>query len=580
MRLGEALQIAAKATGEKKVGVHLLCGFTPLHLETFVKAYLAQRFPNATPAVSTGLFGDLVGNIRRSREKGGDGAIVVIEWSDLDQRLGLRASAGWSLQTLDDIVIQVEQRCRVLEQRMADLAEAMPVALVAPTLGLPPLTLSPPGQTSVHELQLNAMLAEFLQRVCGHKEIRLVSDAYLAIRSPYAGRHDVKMDLNAGFPYAMAHADTLAELAMGCLFPPAPKKGLITDLDQTLWKGILGDAGVDGVSWSLESKSQAHALYQQVLASLAESGVLVAVASKNDPGFVAAAFERPDILLQSSQVFPFEVSWGLKSEAVGSILKVWNIGAESVVFVDDSPMELAEVAEKYPGMQCLQFPSDDPAAIIALLWQLRAKFGKSEVLEEDRLRLLSIRSSAVRREENVAEASADFLSRAEAKITLEASAGSDHRAFELVNKTNQFNLNGARYTEAEWRSLLLRPGAFLATLSYEDRFGPLGRIAVLGGYRNKDVCYVDIWVMSCRAFSRQIEFQSIRQLFDKTGASEIQFQFKPTDRNGPFQTFFAHFFDRGLSGEGELHLQSKDFDRLCPVLFHQVNDKWTMLEKN
>ena len=207
VRLGEALQIAAKATGEKKVGVHLLCGFTPLHLETFVKAYLAQRFPNATPAISTGLYGDLEGNLRRSREKGGDGAIAVIEWSDLDQRLGLRASAGWSLQTLDDIVIQVEQRCRVLEQRMADLAEAMPVALVAPTLGLPPLTLSPPGQSSVHELQLNAMLAEFLQRVCGHKEIRLVSHAYLAIRSPCAGRHDVKMDLNAGFPYAMAHAD-------------------------------------------------------------------------------------------------------------------------------------------------------------------------------------------------------------------------------------------------------------------------------------------------------------------------------------------------------------------------------------
>ena len=155
-------------------------------------------------------------------------------------------------------------------------------------------------------------------------------------------------------------------------------------------------------------------------------------------------------------------------------------------------------------------------------------------------------------------------------------SGTDQRAFELVNKTNQFNLNGVRYTEAEWKSLGRRPGAFLATVSYEDRFGPLGRIAVLGGYREGDVCCVDIWVMSCRAFSRQIEYQSMRQLFEKTGASEIRFRFKPTDRNGPLQKFFALFLDSGWSGQGELRLRSEDFQRLCPSLFHEVCDKWTM----
>ena len=145
-------------------------------------------------------------------------------------------------------------------------------------------------------------------------------------------------------------------LSVQCLFPAPPKKGIITDLDQTLWKGILGDAGVDGISWSLDGKSQAHALYQQVLASLADSGVLVAIASKNDPDLVEAALQRPDILLPPSQIFPMEVGWGVKSDAVGRILETWNIGADSVVFVDDSPMELAEVAEKYPGIECLRFP--------------------------------------------------------------------------------------------------------------------------------------------------------------------------------------------------------------------------------
>ena len=553
--------------------VHLLCGFMPLHLETFIKAYLTLRFPGTSSSLAGGLYGDLEGNIQGARE--GDGAIAVIEWSDLDQRLGFRASAGWQRETLDDIVTQVEEKCRRLEAHLIELAQKMPVAVASPSLGLPPMTHLPPSQANDCEVRLNVILAGFLQRITGHGGIRLVSGSKLASISPSNARHDVKMDLHAGFPYTLSHADVLAEVSVQCLFPAPPKKGIITDLDQTLWKGILGDVGVEGISWSLEDKSQGHAIYQQALASLADSGVLVAIASKNDPKLVEAALQRPDLLLLPSQIFPVEASWGVKSEAVGRILEAWNIGADSVVFVDDSQMELAEVAEKYPGVEGLRFQPDDPAAIVDLVWQLRARFGKSEVLEEDRLRLKSIRASASALRENTVEPSADFLARSEAKVTLET-ASADPRAFELVNKTNQFNLNGVRYTEAEWKALARRPGAFLATVSYEDRFGPLGRIAVIGGYREKDRCYVDTWVMSCRAFSRQIEFQSIRQLFAKSGASEIRFRFKPTDRNGPLQTFFAHFFNGGAGAEGELQLRPDDFERLCPSLSHQVNDKWSM----
>lgn len=579
MRLGEALQIIGQTAGERKMSVHLLCGFMPLHLETFIKAHLALRFSGASINMKTGLYGDLEGNIQRAHESGGDGAFVVIEWSDLDQRLGFRASAGWQIQTLEDIVAPVEQKCRRIEASLLELAKKMPVAVVAPGLELPPMTYLPPSQTSSYELRLSLILAEFLLRIGEVAAIKLVSSAALAVSSPQNVRHDIKMDLYAGFPYKLAHADILAELSVQCLFPLPPKKGIITDLDQTLWKGILGDAGVEGVSWSLEGKSQAYALYQQLLASLADSGVLVAIASKNDPKLVETALQRPDILLQPSQIFPREVGWGVKSEAIGRILQAWNIRADSVVFVDDSPMELAEVSEKYPGIECLRFPSDDPAAILALLSQLRLRFGKSEVLEEDRLRLKSIRASSALRQENAAETSADFLARLQAKLTFD-SAEPGQRAFELVNKTNQFNLNGVRYTEAEWKSLSLRPCAFLVTVSYEDRFGPLGRIAVLGGYRKKEIWYIDTWVMSCRAFSRQIEFQSIRQLFNKTRASEIRFQFKPTDRNGPLQTFFIHFLQGGFSSEGELRLRKDDFERLCPPLFHEVNDQWTMSETN
>lgn len=575
MRLGEALQISARTASANKLRIQLLCGFTPLHLETFVKAHLCLRFPGSGIEVQTGLFGDLEGNLQRASE---NGAMVVLEWGDLDPRLGYRSSSGWGLETLDDITAQVEEKCGRLERALKQLAQITQVVLAGPTLGLPPLDPAPPSQVSALELRLDAILSKFLGRIGSQAGVRLVSSSALARSSPVGARHEVKLDLLAGFPYTLTHADAVAELSTACLFPAAPKKGLITDLDQTLWKGIIGDDGVDAVSWSIEGKSQAHALYQQLLASLADSGVLVAIASKNDPEFVEAVLQRRDLLLRPEQVFPIEVSWGPKSQAVGRILEAWNIGADSVVMVDDSPLELAEVEEKFPGIEGLRFPSDDPSAIVELLWKLRARFGKSEIREEDRLRLESLRASARLRKEKAPETSSDFLERLNAKIRLD-DAGTDHRAFELVNKTNQFNLNGARYTEAEWRSFSSQPGAFLATIAYEDRFGPLGRIAVLGGRTEWDVCFVDIWVMSCRAFSRQIEFQCIRQLFAKSGASEIRFRFRPTDRNGPLQTFLAHFVD-GPLGEGELKLRCSDFERLCPPLFHQVEDPWTLLKKN
>ena len=137
------------------------------------------------------------------------------------------------------------------------------------------------------------------------------------------------------------------------LAPPAPRKGIVTDLDDTLWSGLAGEIGPEGVSWDLASHSQLHGLYQKLLAALAEEGVLIGVASKNDPAVVERTFEREDLLLRADRIFPVEAHWGAKSGSIERILRTWNISADSVVFVDDSAMELAEVAAAHPGMECL-----------------------------------------------------------------------------------------------------------------------------------------------------------------------------------------------------------------------------------
>ena len=163
-------------------------------------------------------------------------------------------------------------------------------------------------------------------------------------------------------PYTTEHADKLASLLALALVPPAPKKGIISDLDDTLWDGIVGEAGADAVTWDLAGHAHMHGLYQKLLASLADSGTLIGVASKNDPAVVAKAFERKDLLLRPEQVFPIEVHWNAKSGSVARILEAWNIAADSVIFVDDSPMELAEVAAAHPGIECVLFPKNDHKA--------------------------------------------------------------------------------------------------------------------------------------------------------------------------------------------------------------------------
>jgi FkbH-like protein len=347
------------------------------------------------------------------------------------------------------------------------------------------------------------------------------------------------------------------------IFPRLPKKGLITDLDDTLWHGLVGEVGVDAISWSLDRQTHVHALYQQQLCAIAKAGAFLGVASKNDPAVVRQAFERTDLLLDTAQLFPVEVSWAPKSAAVQRILQSWNVGPDSVVFVDDSPIELAEVQAAYPEIECLLFPKNDPKACMEFLDYVQDIFGKDVVSEEDTLRISSIRTQPA--------PSSDFLATADAHITVSWKKDpSDARPLELINKTNQFNLNGRRYTESEWAKYLREPNSHLLVASYEDKYGRLGKIAVMGARLGGGKLSIETWVMSCRAFSRRIEHQCLRQLFDKFGVDEITFEFEATPRNMPLQEFFTSLM--GTAPAGPFNLSRAHFEQQCAQLFHVVRN--------
>jgi FkbH-like protein len=573
MNLIDALESLKKPVAENAppLRVFLGCGFTPLHLETFLAAHLRNLFPPHRLELNSGLFGDLVGNLERLRPEEHDRIAVVIEWPDLDSRLGLRTLGGWQVEKSEEIANSVSQSLDRLTRALQRISPALPTCICLPTLPLPPLFCTGTQQSSTFELKLRRNLASFAEAISVCRHVSVVGEQHLDQKSPPDRRFDLRTEITQGFPYKTSHASVVGELLAQLICRRRPKKGLITDLDDTLWAGILGEVGVEGIHWHIEQHAQLHGIYQQFLASLASAGILIATASKNDAGLVEKALERNDLLLPKTSIFPIEAHWRRKSESVQHILNAWNVLAESVVFVDDSAMELAEVQDAFPEMECLLFPKDDYPAFWEMLSHLRNRFAKTAVSEEDSLRLQSIRNSGPTREPAAGDSLDNFLQQAQGRLTFaQDKPVEEARAFELVNKTNQFNLNGKRYDEAAWSRLLKDPRTCLVTASYEDKFGKLGRIAALIGRSAAKRFVVESWVMSCRAFSRRIEFHCLQYLFEKFGADEIVFELQATSRNGPLTEFLQQLVDGAV--EANPRLSRSSFLRRAPIMPHHVEE--------
>jgi FkbH-like protein len=570
MTLIEALKILQAPVRQDAApfDIFLACGFTPLHLKTLLEAHLRQLLPDRRIGVNTGLYGDLAGSIERIGPAAASAAVVIMEWEDLDPRLGRRRLASWGPESAGDVIESVKSQFGRIQGGLARVETR--VALCLPTLPIPPLAHTPTWHASSLELELRRLIAEFAYWTVTKPNIRIVSPQQLDSESHAAARYDINADIVSGFPYTLPHAAAVARSIALLLVEPAPKKGLITDLDNTLWSGIVGEAGAANVSWDLDHGSHVHAMYQQLMGAFAMEGVLVGIASKNDPSIVAEVLRRSDLLIASERIWPVEVQWGPKSDSVSRILRAWNISADSVVFVDDSPMELAEVQAAHPDLECILFPPDDYKAACDLFGRLRDLFGKPALRDEDALRLSSLRSAAQSEEERKSAGYTPdtFLEAANARIGVSFALPPEPRALELINKTNQFNLNGKRFTESEWSAFVAQPSALVLVADYHDRYGPLGKIAVLAGQLEGKRLTMGVWVMSCRAFSRRIEHRCLEQLFSRFKLDEIVFDYADTPRNGPTREFFTELL--GHAPHPEFRLGRETFFARCPSLFSDV----------
>lgn len=292
------------------------------------------------------------------------------------------------------------------------------------------------------------------------------------------------------------------------------KKCLVVDLDNTLWGGVVGDDGIAGIVLGEGSAAgEAYLAVQRYAKQLKERGVILAVCSKNDPVIAQVVFrDHPEMILRRTDIAAFVANWDDKAGNLRAIAAQLNIGLDSLVFVDDNPVERARIREELPMVAVPELP-EDPAHYARCL----ADAGYFEAVSfttEDRQR--TEQYAANTRRDELLESSGrvdNFLRRLEMSTLCGPFAAVDlPRVTQLINKTNQFNPTTRRYSTEEIERLASVPENVTLQFRLLDKFGDNGLVSAMilrPDADRPDVLEIESWVMSCRVFGRQLEFEAM-----------------------------------------------------------------------
>ncbi|MDE1146490.1 MAG: HAD-IIIC family phosphatase [Azospirillaceae bacterium] len=338
-------------------------------------------------------------------------------------------------------------------------------------------------------------------------------------------------------------------------------KCLALDLDNTLWGGVIGDDGLEGITLGQGSAlGEAYVAFQAYARDLSRRGVILAVCSKNDDKNAREPFERhPDMILHLPDIACFVANWTDKATNLRHIAKELNIGIDSIVFVDDNPFERNLVRQELP-MVAVPEVSDDPTFFPKIL-AAAGYFEGLAVTEDDLARTTqyagnqlrdSFRTQATDMASYLAGLEMRLVSRDFDRIGLQ-------RIVQLINKTNQFNLTTRRYTDAQVQGVMEDGAAVGLQLRLTDRFGDNGIIGIIIGRLEGNDFVIDTWLMSCRVLGRQVEVTTLNLVAERAralGARRLVGQYIATDKNGMVREHYrnlgftvVHADEQGCRGE-------------------------------
>jgi FkbH-like protein len=353
-------------------------------------------------------------------------------------------------------------------------------------------------------------------------------------------------------PYSDAYFHVLGTIVLRHAWQKvaAPRKVVVVDCDNTLWRGVVGEVGAEGIEFGPD-----HLLLQDTLVALSANGVVICLCSKNVEEDVWRVFDtRPDMHLRREHVVAARINWQRKSENIRELAATLNLGLDSFVFLDDNHVECGEVRAGCPEVLTLEWPHDPAEAtrLLAHTWELDVQGSTAE----DRKRTQMYREELGRQTLRQGTGSfRDFLASLDLVVDVEPLNEADlARASQLTMRTNQFNFTTIRRDESEVRALLESGRHDIRTVRVRDRFGDYGLVGLLIAERADDELRADTFLMSCRVLGRGAEHRMMAEfgrLAQAHGLQSVHLTLDPTKRNAPARAFLetlAPDDQRGTTG--------------------------------
>lgn len=342
--------------------------------------------------------------------------------------------------------------------------------------------------------------------------------------------------------YFAALGTTLVRRLHGLL--TVEPKVVVIDGDNTLWDGILGEDGVTGVSVGPGRRELQDFLLEQ-----RRAGRLLCLCTKNDPADVSAALTTlPGMRLAPDDFVDVRANWSPKSTSVRAVAQDLGLALDSFVFVDDSPLECAEVRARCPKITTVHLPPDGPSAVRTLrnFWPLDVEDVTTEAAERNAFYQRNRQRRGLLQEST---SLADFLEDLELEVIIRRTESADHpRMVELMRRTTQFNLNGERYSAGEFASP--PRGQERRVVEVRDRFGTYGTVGLLLFSLANRRLTVTTFLLSCRALGRGVEHRMTAYLGEEAmarGIDTVRLRYAPTARNLPAR----QFLDEVAAPEGD-----------------------------
>jgi FkbH-like protein len=368
----------------------------------------------------------------------------------------------------------------------------------------------------------------------------------LATQVGLAFWYDVNQYLTARLPFAAEHVPLYSEHLMRLItaIRGRSRKVLALDLDNTLWGGVIGDDGIDGIRLGQgDPRGEAFLEFQRAARALKQRGILLVVCSKNDESVALKAIrEHPEMLLRENDFSAFQINWADKATNLEILANRLSLGLDAFVFLDDNPAERSQVRQALPQVLVPELPSD-PAAYARVL-MTAGLFEAVTFSEEDRGRVEQYAANGRRESLRAQSRNLDSFLRSlamQATFTTRGDVGWSRFA-QLINKSNQFNLTTRRYTESELQILVADASTLTLQVRLVDQFGDNGMICAVIAVPQSHDWLLDTWVMSCRVVDRLVEQAVLNRIVAEARARGIRRLigiYRPTERNGMVKDHYA-----------------------------------------